>query len=61
MNRISTVTRSVHQSIDPQEVFENAVSAVNTNIEKADMISIYLVEGKEAILKSGVGHPKMVY
>jgi PAS domain S-box-containing protein len=54
---ISTVTRSVHQSIDLQEVLENAVDAMSINIEGAEHVSIYLVEGEEAVLKAYRSHP----
>jgi len=49
---ISTVTRSVHQSINLKDVLENAVEAMSENINGADNIAIYLVEGKEAVIKS---------
>jgi len=54
---ISTVTRDVHRSINLQEVFENAVEAMNKNIERADNVSIFMVEGKEIILKANRGFP----
>jgi PAS domain S-box-containing protein len=49
---ISTVTRSVHQSINLKDVLENAVEAMSENINGADNIAIYLVEGEEAVIKS---------
>ncbi|HWP93072.1 MAG TPA: PAS domain S-box protein [Thermodesulfobacteriota bacterium] len=52
---IRTVTQSVHQSIDLQDVLENAVEAMIVNIDKADNIGIYLVEGQEAVLKAHKG------
>jgi len=55
---ISTVTRGVHQSIDLQEVFENAVESMSKNIEGVDNVSIYLVEGKEAVMKVHRGLPE---
>lgn len=48
---INIVTRSVHQSIDPDQVLENAVEVMHKKIDKLDIISIYMVEGKEAVLK----------
>jgi formate hydrogenlyase transcriptional activator len=54
---ISSVTRAVHMSIDLQEVFENAVEAMNKNIERADNVSVYTLEGKEIILKAYRGYP----
>jgi len=54
---ISAVTRSVHQSVDLQEVMENAVVAMSKNIDGADNVSIYLVEGEDAVLKAHSGYP----
>jgi PAS domain S-box-containing protein len=54
---ISTVTRSVHQSINPQEVLENSVEAMSRNIDRADNVGIWLVEGKEAVLRAFRGYP----
>jgi PAS domain S-box-containing protein len=49
---ISAVTRSVHQSINLEDVLENAVDAMSKNIDRADLIGIYFVEGKEAVIKA---------
>jgi len=49
---ISTVTRSVHQSINLQELMETAVEAMSKNIEGVDHIGIYLVEGEEAVIRA---------
>ncbi|HEX9830576.1 MAG TPA: PAS domain S-box protein [Thermodesulfobacteriota bacterium] len=54
---ISTVTRSVHQSISLQNVLENAVQALRQNIHRADYTGIYMVEGEEAVLKAYTGIP----
>jgi signal transduction histidine kinase len=54
---IGTVTRSVHQSIDLQEVLENAADAMYTNIEGVDHIAMYLVEGEEAVLRAHKNFP----
>jgi formate hydrogenlyase transcriptional activator len=55
---ISTVTRSIHQSINLQEVLENTVEAMKQNIDSVDSVSIFLVEGQEAVLKAYSGlHP----
>ncbi|MDA2919465.1 PAS domain S-box protein [Desulfobacterota bacterium AH_259_B03_O07] len=55
---ISAVTQSVHQSINLQDVFENSVEAMSKNIEKAENISIHIVEGDDAVIKAYRGHPK---
>jgi PAS domain S-box-containing protein len=52
---ISTVTQSVHQSINFQDVLENAVEAMNKNIDQADIVGIYIAEGEEPVLKAYKG------
>ncbi len=54
---ISTVTRSVHHSINLPEVLENAVEVMSRNIDVAENVSIYLVEREEAILRAYRGYP----
>lgn len=54
---ISAVTRSVHQSISLEKVLENAVTTMNENIDKSKNVCIYLVEGKEAVMKAHRGLP----
>jgi len=54
---IRSVTQSIHQSINLQEVLENAVEAMNENIDVASNVSIFMAEGKEAVLKSYRGFP----
>ncbi len=54
---ISTVTKSVHQSIDLQEVLENAVDSISKNIDSANNVGVYLTEGNEAVLKAHRGLP----
>jgi len=52
---ISTVTTAVHQSIDLRTVLDNSIEAMRKNIENLDIVSIYLVEGDEAVLKAHHG------
>ncbi|MGE5444910.1 MAG: GAF domain-containing protein [Ignavibacteriales bacterium] len=52
---ISTVTQSVHQSINTQDVLENAVESMSKNIDGVDHVAIYLVE-EDAILKAYRGY-----
>ncbi|HWP92732.1 MAG TPA: sigma 54-interacting transcriptional regulator [Thermodesulfobacteriota bacterium] len=54
---ISIVTQSVHQSINLEEVIENAVEAMSKNIDRVDNVVIYLLEGKEAVIRSHSGFP----
>jgi len=58
---ISSVVRSVHQSIDLQDVMENAIDALRENISGIQHLGIYLVEGDEAVLKSHRGLPRWFY
>jgi len=55
---ISSILRSIYQSIDLQEVLENAVESLSNSIERLDIAAIYMVEGKEAVLKSHRGFSK---
>ncbi len=53
---ISTVTRSVHQSTNLEDVMDNAVQSISENIDRADSVAIYIVEGEEAVLKAQRGY-----
>ena len=53
---ISTVTRSVHQSTNLEDVMDNAVQSISENIGGADSVAIYIVEGEEAVLKAQRGY-----
>lgn len=55
---VSTVTRAVHQSIDVDDVIDNAIHAMHGKIDNLDICAIYIVEGDEAVLKSQWGHSK---
>ncbi|HEX3035559.1 MAG TPA: GAF domain-containing protein [Thermodesulfobacteriota bacterium] len=54
---ISTITRSVHQSLSLEDVLENAVEAMSQNIDKVSQLAIYMVEGEEAVIKAHKGVP----
>ncbi len=54
---VSTVAQSVHKSINLHEVMENAVEAMSKNIDGVDNVSIYLVEGEQAVLRAHSGYP----
>lgn len=47
---LSTVTRSVHRSIDLKDVVQNATDSINKNIEGADCVAVYTINGSEAAL-----------
>jgi formate hydrogenlyase transcriptional activator len=57
---VSAVARSVHQSTNVQDVLENAVEAMRTQIERIDAIEIFLCEGEAAVLKAHSGLPAWV-
>ncbi|MEW6143794.1 MAG: GAF domain-containing protein [Thermodesulfobacteriota bacterium] len=61
---ISSVTRSVHRSLEVSEVFENAVEAIYNEVREAGHVMIYMIEntGTEeknsyAVMKAQRGHP----
>ncbi|MEM4409449.1 MAG: GAF domain-containing protein, partial [Candidatus Caldarchaeum sp.] len=54
---ISAVARRVHQSLDLSEVFRQTVSAVKDNVDEAEFVALYMVEGDEAVLKAEGGCP----
>lgn len=56
-NIINTVSRSVHSTLNLNEVMENAVKTLVDNIEHADMVHIHLVEGDFAVQQSSRGVP----
>jgi len=58
---ISNISRSVHKSIDLKLVMNNAVNSVSNSIDTVNNVSIYLVEGKDAVLQAYKGYPKVVY
>lgn len=53
---VSAVGRSIHQTINLQDVLDNAVDAINKNMDQADIVEIYLIEGDEAVLKAHKGY-----
>jgi PAS domain S-box-containing protein len=55
---ISAVTQSVHKSLDLQEVLENAVESMSTNMDNVKNVSIYMVEGDEAVVRAHRGYSK---
>ena len=53
---MNIVARSVHQSIKFEEVLENSVEAMSKNIDGVENVSIYMIEGKEAVIKAWRGY-----
>ncbi|HSC34548.1 MAG TPA: GAF domain-containing protein [Thermodesulfobacteriota bacterium] len=54
---VRIVTRKVHSSLDLDDVMDSAVDVMNKHIETAENVSIYMVEGDTAVLKSYRGYP----
>ncbi len=54
---INTVNRSVHSSTNLQDVLENSVEAIIANMDRVDNVSIFLVEGQDAVMKAHRGLP----
>jgi PAS domain S-box-containing protein len=55
---IGIVTRTVHNYINLKTVMENSVEALRRNMEAAKHVSIFLVEGAEAVLHAHRGLPE---
>lgn len=55
---VGIVTRTVHKSMDLKSVMENAVQALGKNMEAAEKVSIFLVEGTEAVMYAHRGYPQ---
>jgi len=55
---IGIVTRTVHNSVNLKTVMENAVQAIFQNMEVAKYVTIFLVEGAEAVLHAHRGLPE---
>ena len=58
LNVIKTVAKCVHKSLNLEEILENAVDVMNKHIMTAQNVSIYMVEGDNAVLKAYRGYPK---
>jgi len=54
---VRIVTQKVHRSLDLSDVMDSAVDVMNKHIETAENVSIYMVEGDTAVLKSYRGYP----
>jgi putative methionine-R-sulfoxide reductase with GAF domain len=54
---IDSINRSVTESHDLREILEDIVEAVSKNTQSSDIVSIYFVEGREAVLKAYRGYP----
>ncbi len=54
---VRIVLQNVHGSLKLADVIDNAVDVMNKHIETAQNVSIYMVEGKNAVLKSYRGYP----
>ena len=54
---INTVSQSVHSSINLDEVMENAVTALAKNVDHVEMVSIFMTEGDDLVLKAERGFP----
>lgn len=54
---IRTITESIHRSINLADILENAVESMCRNIENADQVAVFLIEGENAVLKAQRGFP----
>jgi len=56
---LSSITRSVHQSIDLKHVLQNASESIKHTIDNADNVAIYMAHGIEAALSAYAGNNDM--
>ena len=56
---LSSVTRSVHKSIDLKHVLQNASESIIQSIDNADNVAIYMAHGIEAALSAYAGNNDM--
>jgi PAS domain S-box-containing protein len=54
---IDSINRSVTESHNLQEILDDIVEAISKNTQSSDIVSIYFVEGREAVLKAYRGYP----
>jgi diguanylate cyclase (GGDEF)-like protein len=54
---INEIIKSVHRSTNLEEVLENAVESMSRHVDGVDNVSIYFVEGDEAVMKAYRGYP----
>ncbi len=54
---IDSIHRSVTESHNLQEILDDIVEAISKNTQSSDIVSIYFVEGREAVLKASKGYP----
>ncbi len=52
---ISSVTKSVHSSIDLAQVLQSASDSICTNMDGVDAVAIYIKEDMKAVLKAHIG------
>ncbi len=55
---ISLITRNVHKSTRLEDVLENAAQSLSRNMEIAEHVSIFMIEGDDAVLKTSKGLPE---
>jgi len=56
---VSAVGCSIHRTIKLQDVLENAVEAINKNMDQADIVEVYMIKGEEAVLKAYKGYAEV--
>ena len=54
---INSISQVIHKSINVKDVLDNTAEAINNSIDVVDKVSIYLVEGREALIKAHSGAP----
>lgn len=54
---INSISQVIQRSINVKDVLDNTAEAINSSIDVVDKVSIYLVEGREALIKAHNGAP----
>jgi len=54
---INKISQVIHRSINLRDILDNTVEAIINSIDVVDKVSIYLVEGQEALIKAYRGAP----
>ncbi len=54
---INSISQVIHKSINVKDVLDNTAEAINNSVDVVDKVSIYLVEGREALIKAHSGAP----
>jgi len=55
---ISAITKSLSETMELDDVLENTAELIRQNVEGVNYLSVYIVEGRVAVLKASRGYPE---